>query len=440
MCSCTDRGRASMSTPRVYVEVTDTLSIDFTTGIQRVVRSVVAGLGDPSVGIEVVPVVTPEPGAGFRLLTDDEAERLRIHPAGGRAGRRADDFGVLTPLARRFGDLPATIRLRASLRRLLRRRRQVHPIRPELAVEPEPGSVFLDIEGSWYDPTPRAELLPRLRARGVHTIVFVHDVMPVVHPQWFAPHHIERFGSWIDAHLRHSERVLANSERTAEDLRDLARSSGRNAPEITVVPLGADHPVDAPRPVGLPASIGRFLLVVGTLEPRKNQRIVLDVFDRLHGAHPDLGLVLVGKEGWMVDDLVARIRRHPELDRRLTWLGGIDDEQLAWLYDHAFLCVAPSLYEGLGVPVLEALDRGCATLASTGGAQPEAAAGAAELFEPTDADTLAALVERHLSDPQYHASSVGRARAHRSPTWSDTSRAVAAAVDSLVTGDPAGGR
>lgn len=452
MCSRTDRGRsgagppASRRPPRsrpdddvtaerttLVVEVTDTLAAPFTTGIQRVVREVVAGLQSrPELGIEVVPVVTPAPGAGFRRLTPEEADRLRHHPAGGRAGRRADDFGRLSPLVRRVGDLHVVVSLRARLARWSPRRRQLHPPHPELRWTPPRGAVFLDLEGSWYAPTPRSELLPALRRSGVRRMVFLHDVMPLVQPQWFTPRHRAVFADWLHAHLELSESVLANSRCTATDARRVAAGRGLQV-EPTVIPLGADPPVGRTRPVVLPEGLDQLLLVVGTLEPRKDQQLVLDAFDRLRAAHPGLGLAFVGKEGWMVDDLVERIRTHPELDRRLLWLGGIDDEQLAWLYDRAFLTIAPSRYEGLGVPVMEALAHGCATLASRGGAQPEAAGDAAELFDPGDLDTLTALLARHLDDAEHHDRWVRTAQDHRTPSWADTTTAIAEAVHRLVT-------
>ena len=265
----------------------------------------------------------------------------------------------------------------------------------------------------------------------------IHDVMPIIHPEWFNSEHIAVFSDWLTAHLRHSDRFLTNSHRTAEDLAKVATTLGvQRRLDIVPVPLGADYPVAEPTPVELPSGMDRYLLVVGTLEPRKNQRIVLDAFDRLRGAHPDLGLILIGKEGWLVDDLVRRIRNHPEVDRRLLWLGGIDDAQLAWLYANAFLTVTPSQYEGLGVPVMEALDRGCATISSSGGALPEAAQGAAELFEPDDLDELTRLVALHLDDRGHHRQAVLRAEAYTSPTWSMTASAVATEIHRLVDGAP----
>ncbi len=428
---------------RVLVEVTDTIGIDFTTGIQRVVRETIAGLEGPAgEGLDVVPIVQPSAESGYRTLTADEQLRLRSHPAGGRAGRRADDFGRLSPIVRVVGDLPITIKARGKVAAARRRKREFLPQQLELSLgQMGPGDVFLDLEGSWYDPAPRSTLLPELRAQGVRTMVLIHDVMPIIHPEWFNSEHIAVFSDWLRAHLRHSERFLTNSERTAADLAAAAPGLGvHDELQVVPVPLGADYPVAEPTPVELPDGLDRYLLVVGTLEPRKNQRIVLDAFDRLRSAHPDLGLIIVGKEGWLVDDLVKRIRRHPELDRRLLWLGGIDDAQLAWLYANAFLSITPSRYEGLGVPVMESLDRGCATLSSTGGALPEAARGSAELFDPDDLDTLTTLIARHLDDPEHHRSAVLRAEAHTSPTWTMTAHAVAAQIHQLVNGPGTPGR
>ena len=170
------------------------------------------------------------------------------------------------------------------------------------------------------------------------------------------------------------------------------------------------------------------MLVVGTLEPRKNQKLVLDAFDQLSGEFSDLSLVLVGKEGWMVDSLVARIRSHPEYDRRVCWFGGIEDAELSWLYENAFLSINPSLYEGLGVPVLEALAHGCATIASTGGALPEAGAGFTELIDPADVDGLVTLIRLHLEDPEHHLAMKDKASMYSPPSWSDTAEVVAQAV------------
>lgn len=424
------------SSRTVVVEVTNTLSVDFTTGIQRVVREVLRGLRGPhGAGLEVIPVLQPSPDSPFRRLTDAEALRLDTHPAGGRAGRRADDLGPLSPLARRVGDLPLTIRLRSAFSAWRRRRRELHPTHRELAFDEfGPGVVFLDLEGSWYDPTPRGELLPDLLSRGVTCVPFVYDVMPVRFPQWFPPQQVDVFGDWVRAHALHADAAFAISRRTAEDLAEVVETEqpGRTIP-TTVVPLGAELPSSHPRrPAEAPDDSQRFLLVVGTLEPRKDQALVLDAFDRLNSEFGDLALVLVGKEGWMVDSFVRRIRSHPMFGDRLRWLGGVDDDELAWLYQHAFVVVAPSRYEGYGMPVIEGLANGAATIASSGGAQIEAAGAHAETFAPGDLDELCSLLRRHLTDADHHQHQRKAAAGYQSTSWDDTARVVGDTLRNLA--------
>jgi glycosyltransferase involved in cell wall biosynthesis len=422
----------------VVIEVTNTLGLPYTTGYQRVVRSVVSGLRGPAGhDLDVVPVINTPEMRSYRRLTAAEDERLRAHPPGGRARRRADGFGPLAPVVRTVADLSVTKRTRRTLDVRRRRRALTPEIRSLATGLPEIGSVWFDLEPGWHDPEPRAELLPKLRASGVHTAVLIADVMPELFPEWFDRNQRRLFGDWLRAHLVGTELFLCISRCTERDLHRVAERAGVNRPLRTqVVPLGADFPVVEPESVDLPAEIGRYLLVVGTLEPRKNQRLVIEAFDRLARRHPDLGLVLVGKEGWLVQDLVDDVRGHPLAGRRLLWLEGVDDARLAWLYQHAFLAVAPSRYEGLGVPVMEALHHGCATVSSTGGALVEAGDGRVEEIDPDDVDGLTVVIEQHLLDPQHHAAAVERTAGYRAPTWDDTAVAVADELRALGATPP----
>jgi glycosyltransferase involved in cell wall biosynthesis len=423
---------ADRSVP-VIVEVTNTVTLPYTTGYQRVVRSVLAGLDGPAgAGLELIPVVRPPELGDYRRLTPDEVDRLRRHPPGGRAHRRADGFGPLAPVVRSVADLSVTRRARSAVGRQRRRLALTPEIRSLVLGLPEIGSVWFDLEPGWHDPERRADLLPRLRASGVHTAALVADVMPELFPEWFDRNQRRLFGDWLRAHLVSTELFLCISECTERDLRRVAARAGVTRDLHTeVVPLGADLPVVEPVPVGLPPQVGRFLLVVGTIEPRKNQRLAIEAFDRLARRHGDLALVLVGKQGWLTEDLVAGIRAHPLYGTRLLWLEGIDDAQLAWLYRHAFLAVAPSRYEGLGVPVMEALHHGCPTISSTGGALVEAGDGRVEEIDPDDVDGLAVVVEQHLVDAAHHRAAVERAAGYVAPTWNDTARAVGRALRDL---------
>ncbi len=431
------RDRDTSTQLDVYIEVTTTLSANFTGGYERLVRSVLIGLEGPTAGtsLNVVPVTWN--GNGYRRLTNSESGSLHSHPPGGSNRRRADRYGALTPVLRRAAAVPALGRTREYMKNQ-RRRWSLSPTLKALAMTmPEWGSVWFDLEPSWNNPEPRRELLARLRAEGIHTAVMVADVMPEMHPEWFDPNQVQRFGDWLQSHLEHSALFVCISHRTAGDLAEVARRRGfTGSLNTVVVPLGADGARQEPVPVALPPQAGRFLLTVGTLEPRKNHAFLLDVFDRLADRHSDLALVIVGRQGWLTEAVADRIRAHPLFGKRLLWPNAVDDAQLTWLYQHAFLTIAPSLYEGLGVPVMEALGNGSPTLSSNGGALPEAAAGCAEEFDPTDLDDLCVRIERHLLDRAHHERLAALAATYTAPSWDDSALAVGEALRSLTEVSP----
>lgn len=264
-------------------------------------------------------------------------------------------------------------------------------------------------------------VLPWLRDRGVHTSTLVADVMPTQFPQWFDAGQIRLFSTFIEAHLRHSEKFVCISECSRRDVEALAERLGIAADlDTSVITMGANFQrADDHLPLPAEAPTGRYLLSVATVEPRKNHRLLIDAFDRLKERHPDLGLVMVGKAGWMTDDLQELMRSHVDQGGRFRWLDKVDDRLLDGLYRHAFLAVQPAFYEGFGTPVIEALGNGVPTLSSTGGALPEAGGEWAEYFDPTDVDELVELIERHLTDVEYHRERRDALATYRPPSWED---------------------
>lgn len=425
---------------RVLVEVTDTVSLPYTTGMQRVARELLARLGTHDQGLDgrisYTPVVWTPAADWYRTLTPDEADALahpREHlPASTSIARR-----LPAPVAnsvRRVLAIPAMRDLRTRLRKMAHLRRE-RPLVDRVVAPADPSTVLLDLEAAWNDPVPRDRLLPELRRRGARSAVLVADVLPMLHPEWFDGVLVRDFAHYLDGHLHHSDLFLCISERTRLDLLDVARIRGVERDlDARVIPLGADLFAE-PSEDGkrLPSEIGppimRFLLMVGTIEPRKNQELAIDVFDELADRHPELGLVLVGKRGWKVDDLIRRIESHPRFGDRLVWLEEVDDTRLGRLYRDAFLTLTPARYEGLGMSVTESLCAGTPVVASNAGALPEAGGDLAEYADVDDVAAWVRLVEHHLEHPEHHAATVERARSHRPPTWDESAVAVRAAME-----------
>jgi glycosyltransferase involved in cell wall biosynthesis len=156
-----------------------------------------------------------------------------------------------------------------------------------------------------------------------------------------------------------------------------------------------------------------FLLFVGTIEPRKNLRVLLQAFDevlRATDARPQL--VIAGKKGWLTDDLFVELKTSG-LAERVLFTGYLPDEDLCALYSSCRAFVYPSLYEGFGLPPLEAMACGAPVIASRISSLVEVAGRAARLFAPDNSAELARRIITLLADEdeRRHLSSLGRQRA-----------------------------
>jgi glycosyltransferase involved in cell wall biosynthesis len=210
----------------------------------------------------------------------------------------------------------------------------------------------------------------------VPVVVTVHDLALLRRPELFTPW-VRVYGATLLRRvIRSAARVIAVSEFTRGEVVELA---GVPEERVRVVPNGAGEPFV---PEG-PGAEGDYVLAVGTLEPRKNLPRLADATRRL-----GLELRVVGARGW------GGIEASGE---GVRWLGERPDDEIARLYRGA-LCVAyPSLYEGFGLPVLEALRCGAPVVTSAGTAMEEVADGAAELVDPLDAASIAAGIERAIA-------------------------------------------
>jgi glycosyltransferase involved in cell wall biosynthesis len=241
------------------------------------------------------------------------------------------------------------------------------------------------------------------------TVVTVHDLAVWKHP--------EAFGRWTRTYVprvvprvvRAARRVIAVSEFTASELERVLRVERQR---IRVVPNGVDDVFSAE---GARAN-GDYVLALGTLEPRKNLARTVDAAGRL-----GVELRIAGAPGWGgVDVRGAHVR----------WLGRVDDAELATLLRGARCLVYPSLYEGFGIPVLEAMACGTPVVTSRGGATEEVAGGAAVLVDPLDPTDIAGGIERAGRE---HAAlrEAGLARA-REFTWDETARRTQAVYEEAL--------
>jgi glycosyltransferase involved in cell wall biosynthesis len=235
----------------------------------------------------------------------------------------------------------------------------------------------------------------------VHDLAYLHD------PAAFTPHGLRFFHAALDLALEEADLVLCSSEATATD----CRAAGFDAPRLRVVPLGVRASVASGTAVvearvryGLDRP---YVLWAGTIEPRKNLPVVVEAF-RLLG-RSDIDLVLVGPAGWNVD--LDRVVRPVASQVRVP--GFLPRSGLEAVYAAAEVFCFPSLREGFGLPVAEAMAQGTPVVTSAGTATAEVAGDAALLVDPRDPHAVADALAAVLDDRRLHARlrRAGRARA-----------------------------
>ncbi|MCY3932100.1 MAG: glycosyltransferase family 1 protein [Acidobacteria bacterium] len=239
--------------------------------------------------------------------------------------------------------------------------------------------------------------------RDARYVVTVHDVIPLILPETFTPRHRLVVRAALARVRRRADRVLVPSEAVK---RDLVERVSVNEGLVVVTPEACDRrfrPVDAAAVRAVAARHDlpeRYVLAVGTLEPRKNLTRLLEAFSLLLGRRriaPDYRLVLVGARGWL-EGPIFRAVKELELEGHVLFTGFVADEDLPAVYTGASLFVFPSLHEGFGLPLLEAMACGAPVVASNVSSLPEVAGSAAVLVDPHDVEALAGAIAGVLED------------------------------------------
>jgi glycosyltransferase involved in cell wall biosynthesis len=239
-----------------------------------------------------------------------------------------------------------------------------------------------------------------LPLRSAPTVLTVHDLIFRHLPAHHKPLNRWYLNLTMPLYCRRAQHIIAVSEFTK---RDLVSAYGPSLDKVTVV-YEAAAPRFRPQPpeildairirYGLPP---RYLIFVGTIEPRKNLTCLLKAFEVVYAERLTDGLVIVGRRGWLYGDFFSALERSPARDA-VVLPGYVADQHLPAMYAGAQALVFPSLYEGFGLPVLEAMACGIPALASSASSIPEVGGEAALYFDPTDTGEMIGAVRRVLRD------------------------------------------
>ena len=257
---------------------------------------------------------------------------------------------------------------------------------------------------------------------GRPTVMVAHDIYGVLFPQQFSPVARWYWSRLLPYSMQQADHLIAISQHTKQDLIDRLQIDPQR---ITVIsPAAADcfglRPqtwIDQQLQSLNINSNHPFLISVGTVEPRKNFARLIRAFSRLRD--PDARLYMIGKSGWSTDDVQDALR---QVGHRVRWLQYVKTDQLIALYNSCQGVILPSLYEGFGLPALEALACGATVAVANNSSLPEVVGSVGYLFDPTDesaiTDACAALLQAGRTDLSTQRS-LDRATQF---TWSSTAK------------------
>lgn len=256
-------------------------------------------------------------------------------------------------------------------------------------------------------------------------IYTLHDLAFMLHPEWTTE---ENRTGCLEGTFRASifaDWIIAVSESSRKDFLTYFPYYPENRITVVYEASRFEYKENLPRPKKFENLIpGQFWLNVSTIEPRKNQKRLLEAFALHHLEYSSYPLVIAGGKGWGVDDL-ERYIAHLQLENDVFLAGYVSEEELQWLYQNCFAFIYPSLYEGFGLPVLEAMSCGAAVLTSNVSSMPEVAGEAALFFDPMNIDEICVSMKYLVEKPNLRVSlkEAGLKRS-RQFSWIKTAREV----------------
>lgn len=343
------------------------------TGIQRVQQEVFSEL-EPPAGAELAIVVFDRDIKFWRLIDMDWFTNLV-----GESRRWTKDNDAWQP---RFGEIDRDF-----------------PNFPLYA--PDKDDVLINVGASWSIKNYFSRI-HRVREAGVKFFSFLHDVIPLTHPNYFADGHASLFSYWAYLNYMHSDLIVCNSQNTAEDFKRFL--TGFDDYPLAVVPLNGDwvgglkgeyNQIDYEDFLAENGISKNYVVSVGTIEPRKNHTTLLAVWERLIeelGEENTPDLVLVGRVGWKAEPVLDKIREINARFDKIKILENISDNRLVDLYKQSQFSVYVSKYEGWGLPVTESFLCGKAAVVADNSSLKEAgedlavfvnAGSESEIFEAT---------------------------------------------------------
>ena len=222
----------------------------------------------------------------------------------------------------------------------------------------------------------------------IKRITFIHDLTPLHHPEWHQLVSRTLQKVFLPTILKKADHILTNSDFTKQDIINYFPFTSS---KVTTTLLGKEDYFNPQPNASILDSLGistPYILHVGTIEPRKNLIVLLKAFEQYKQTHKNnLRLVLVGKKGWKNDHFFEQLKTS-KYKKDIHIIGYVQRQELVALYSSAEAFIFPSLFEGFGLPILEAMSCGCPVLCSDAGSLPEVGGKACRYFNPHSSEAL----------------------------------------------------
>lgn len=267
------------------------------------------------------------------------------------------------------------------------------------------------------------------------TALLIHDLSYIRVPDAAFPALKAYLDNVVPRSVKRAAHIVVNSQATKRDLIELY---GLNPAKITPLTFGVSsvfQPSKLPRSAVtdvFPALARPYILAVGTVQPRKNYIRLIEAVKRVRQTGLDVDLVIVGGKGWLSDP-IYQAAHAPEIAAHVHVLGHVGDQELPLLYSHAACSAMPSLYEGFGLPVLEAMVCGTPVVTSNISSLPEAAGDAAILCDPYSVESMTDALTRVLTDTALRETCIQRGFIHAARhTWDAGARDMLSVFETLL--------
>jgi len=368
---------------RICIDITEMYKVDFVSGIQRV----------------VIEVTT-------RWIASGKNVMLLVYNPGGNHFWKVNNEKYLDYYVKKTGE-----------------KQYVEKDSPIEINDFGAEDIFFDMDSVWMNPLKRSFLLPLLKEKGCKIAAHIYDIIPVTDAQYCHEFTTLSFLEYIGAQLRNADLIVSNAQATLDAINHLIAGTEVQAVRGEVVKLGSDirkgnknQTVRAH--VNEIAAKGKYVLMVGTIEPRKNHKYILKAFEETlfeKGIH----LVLAGRIGWNMEEFVNYVKGHEQLGRGLFFANDLTDAEITFLYENCMVVAFASFNEGFGLPIIEAFDKGAPVLAADIPVLREVGGEFCKYFSLEDTTSFAELVQEYIEHPEVYATDKEKIKDFKKCTWDE---------------------